>query len=459
MRTPSASDAGEWRPTSVTEQAFVDRSVSLNAAEAAIARRIGEGGGEVVDVELEVIVSGFAPVFPWMAQLDSELVKRALTAAMGASPASWDKVEAAFLSLSPDSIQWHPLSRGALPPPIDGALRAIAHHAAPLLLTKGDGGWRINSSTPEKIAVSLAVPYLDSRTFGLRWRFSDFLAAQPDPKRHLIDLSVPAPLEGALLLIANDVPLASGGIQSIEIEVKTGGPTGRVSHVFLPGQPSAARVPFVRQTFDDLNLEWRAILTISTARGTTVVEAPGGKTGVTLELTPVTIGVTPLRFRATAEVFAHVSSVEVTVGARVVALTAQSAEAWVVGRTPPATCQVSVTPVGGSKMLLGDYPVDGGLTADAAMIGVGDVATVALRPAPDLSARAAYLAVQVEGAPWRSLDFGSELKWPVQRENRLAPPRLRYRTRHVPRTAAGATSPMLESPWKPAEGLQVEIGV
>jgi hypothetical protein len=459
MQTPSSTEAGEWRPTPVSEEAVVDRSVTLNAAEAGIARRLGAGGGEVVDVEVELTIAGFAPTYPWLVQVDGELLKRTVAALLGAAPATWDKVEAAFQGLGKELFQWHPSAPAAMPPPADAALRAIAHHASPFLLESSNGVWHVRSAAPGPLTLSLAVPYLDSRPFGLRWRFSEFLAAQPDPGRYLLDLTVPAPLQGASLLIANDVPLAAGGIQRIEVEVRTGGPSGRVTHVFLPGQPAAARVPFVRETFEDLDLQWRAKLTVSTARGPAVVEAPGGKTGLAVDLTLEKVGLAALRFRVMPEVFAHVASVEITVGSRTLVLNAQKAEDWVVGRTPPATCQVSASTAAGPKTQLGEYPIDGGLTVDAATLGVGEVASMGFRPAADVTARAAYLAVQVEGGPWRSLDFGGELSWPVRRASRLEPPRLRYRTRHVPRLAAGATGPIATSDWKVADAAAVEVGV
>jgi hypothetical protein len=459
MHTPSSTEVGEWRATPISEDVIVDRSVSLNGAEAAIARRLGEGGGEVVEVEIELTVAGFAPTFPWLVQCDGELVRRTIAALMGAPPATWDKVEGAFLGLSKEMFQWHPLEPAALPPPMDGALRAIAHHARALVLESSDGGWRVKNTAPPNLTISLAVPYRDSRVFGIRWRFSEFLAAQPDPKRYLVDLSVPAPLEGAILILANDVPLAQGGIQRLEVEVKTGGPSGRVTHVFLPGQASAARIPFVRETFEDLNLEWRARLTVSTAQGPAVVESPGVKTGLAVDVTSETVGLTTLRFLATPDVFAHVTSIEITVGQRIVVLSAQKSEDWVVGRKPPVTCRIAATPAGGAKTLLGEYPVDGGFTVDAALLGVGEVSNFVFRPAADLPARAAYLAMQVEGGPWRSLDFGAELNWPVQRANRLVAPRVRYRTRHVPRLPGGATGPIAESEWKAAESTAVEVAI
>jgi hypothetical protein len=459
MRTPVSTDAGEWWPARLADDVVVDRSVSLNAAEAAIARRLGEGGGEVVDVEVELTLTGVGPVFPWLVQVNGETLRRTIAALIGPSAATWDQVESAFLGVSREVFQWHPLQPAAMPPAVDGALRAIAHHARPFLLEHSAAGWLVKAAVPERLSFSLAVPYLDSRSFGLRWRFSEFLKAQPDPKKYLLDLTVPAPLQGASLLITNDVPLAPDGIRRIEVEVKTGGPSGRVTHIFLPGKPSSVRVAFVRETFEDLDLEWRAILTVQTAKGPAVVEAPGGKTGLSLNLTMEKIGLVILRFRTIPEVLAHIASVEITVGTRTLVLTSQTPEGWVVGRNAPLTCQVSAVKVGGSKMLLGEFPIDGGLTVDSTMLGVGEITSVVFRPMTNLATHVAYLALQVEGGPWRSLDFGAELNWPVRRANRLELPRLRYRTRYVPRLAGGTTGPLIESDWKVAENTAIAVGV
>ena len=459
MRTPSSTEVGEWWPTAVSQDVVVDRSVFLNATEAAIARRLGETGGEVVEVEVELTLSGVAPAYPWLVQCEGETLRRAVAALLGSSPATWEQVESAFLGVTKEMFQWHPLQPAALPPAIDGALRAVAHHARSFLLEQSAAGWGVRTAAPQRLSLSLAVPYANSMAFGMRWRFGEFLKEQPDPKRYLIDLTVPAPLQTASVLITNDVPLAADGIQRIDVEVKTGGPSGRVGHTFLPGQPSFARVAFVRETFEDLKLEWRANVTVLTARGPTVVEVPGGKAELNIHLTSEKIGLAVLRFRVTSEALVHAASVEITVGTRTLMLTAQKPEGWVVGRTPPATCQVSAVTLGGKKTLLGEYPVVGGLAVDCTMLGVGEITSVVFRPVPGLTTHAAYLALQVEGGPWRSLDFGTEINWPAQQTSRLEPLRLRYRTRHVPRLAAGTTGAIAESDWKVAESALVEVGV
>jgi hypothetical protein len=98
------------------------------------------------------------------------------------------------------------------------------------------------------------------------------------------------------------------------------------------------------------------------------------------------------------------------------------------------------------------------MVISASTIGAGEIFDVTLRRAPDLAERVAYLAVQVEGRRWRTLDPGVEITVPVRRDSRLKPPRLRYRTRHVPRRADGATSPIVESTLRDASGAVVTVG-
>jgi len=457
MQTPSSQEAGDWRPTTPIGESVVDRSLSLTAAEAAIARRLGQGGGELVDVELELSLSGFGPMYPWLVQADGELLRRTLAALIGSATVPWETIEASFLGLGKELFQWHPLEPGALPPPMDGTLRAIAHLARPSLFEAAEGGWKIRGATPALLSVSLQSPWLTTRDLGLNWRLSDFLAAQPDPSRYLLDVTVPAPLQGASLFIANDVPLAPGGIERLDVEVKTGGPTGRVNHVFLPGEPSAVTIPFVRATFEDLDLAWHAKLLVVTSRGPVTVETADVKTDLAIALTLEKVGLIALHFRVAAEVFAHAASIEIIVGARILVLTAQKPDDWVVGRAAPATCTVSATPPGGAKTLLGDIPLQQALLIDAGFLRVGELSPILFQAPAEVAAHAAYLAIQVEGGPWRTLDAGGEISWPLRQTSRLEIPQVRYKTRHVPRLANGGTAAITDSGWKTGQGSTVEV--
>lgn len=461
LQTPAARETGQWHPTPVAGDIVVDRSLSLTAIEAAIARRLGQATLDLVDVEVELEVRGFAPMFPWLASAELTALKPRVAALLGPAPASWDAVEAAFLGLSEDSFAWHPLVPGAIRPPRDAALRAIARHAAPTLLAASGAGWEVAATGPARVDVNLAVPIVETRSFGLRWSFSEFLAHASDPGRHLVDVSMPAPFAAAELCIVNDVPLAADGVRSIVVEVRTGGPTGLVSHEFRPGEPAAARVRFVRETAEDLNVQWRARATVVTTSGPAALPPTEfRRSGLMIEVTSAALGFKALHFLAEPEIFDHVVALDVALGSRALTLTRAAPSAWAVGREPPASATVAARLPSGEHRSLGTLTIGPqGLSIDAASLGKDAVEPVVFRPPANLAPRAAYLAVQVDGHGWRTLDEGSEVALPVRRVSRLQPPRVRYRTRHVPRRSDGSTGVIVESAWREAAGDVVAVEI
>ena len=460
LQTPTSRETGEWRTTPVVGNVVVERSVSLTPLEVAIARRLGDRTGDLVDVEVELALHGLGPSFPWMVSAQRESVRARIAALLGAAPATWEAVEAAFLGLSEDLFTWYPLQPGAMRPPPDEALRAIARHAAPSLLTSSDAGWAVAAGGEGRLDVSLQVMRVETRSVGFRWSFSEFRAAQSEPQRHLVDISVPAPFAAADLSVVNDLPLSPSGIRSIAFEARTGGPTGIVNHEFLPGQPGAARLRFVRETFDELRIEWRVRLSVVTASGPLVQTTDYRRSGQLIELNAASLQLTALRFLADHDVFDHVTALEIAIGARTLTLTGAAPEAWAVGRQAPPAVSVTAIGASGDRHSLGTIAIGAlGLTITAAVLGVGETVLVAMKPPGDVFQRAAYLAVQVDGHPWRTIDPQGDLTVAVRRGNRLQPPRLRYRTRHVPRAANGTTRTMADSDWREAAGEVIALDV
>jgi hypothetical protein len=458
LQTPTAKETGQWRNTPVAGDAVVDRGVTLSPVEAAIARRLGERTGDLVDVEVELSVRGVAPSFPWLVSVPAETLRARIAALLGPVPATWDAVEAAFLGLGEETFTWYPLAPGAIRPPRDEALVAIARHVAPILLTTSDDKWALGEGGPARIDVSLNVPYVDFRRFGFRWSFSEFLASQTDIGRHLVDINEPGPFAAADISIVNDLPLAPGGIRSIAVEVRTGGPSGLLRHEFLPGQPAAARLRFVRETFETLQLQWAARITLMTAAGPAVESCDFRPCGQLLEINAATIGLKPLRFVAEGNIFDHATALEIKIGARTLTLTRASPQAWAVGRQPPPAAPVMAVLASGERHSLGTVPLAStGMTIGSGILGLGEMAPVLLRPPADIDRRAAYLAVQVDGQGWRTIHPGSDVEITVRRISRLQAPRLRYRTRHVPRDSSGTTRVMAESGWRDASGDTITV--
>ena len=459
LQGPAARETGQWWPTPIDGAAIVERSVSLAPAEAAIARHLGERGEEVVEVEVELGVDGLAPAFPWLASVPTQTLRERVAALLGAQPATWDVVEAAFLGLSEDTFAWFPLAPGALRPPLDEALRAIAYHSAPLLFTMAADTWTlVGGGGPERIDIDLRVPRRQRRRIGLRWSLSAFLDAQPDRARHLVDLAAPAPFEAAPLGVVNDLPLAEGGLRELVVEVRTGGPTGMLSHIFRPGEPGVAQWRFVRPTFAALDLQWRVRYTVSTAEGPMVGTTDFRAGTQLIELNAAALGLKVLPITAEGDVFTQLASLEVKVGARTFVLTRAAPRAWAVGRQPPANASATAVLASGERIALGEFTLGAmGLAFDSAALGVGEPLAVSLRAPADLPQRAAYLGLQVEGCAWRSVDAGVAVGLVLTRPNRWRAPPLRYRTRHVPRAADGVTGAIVESAWREASGEQLEI--
>lgn len=457
LRTAGAGESGDWHEASLGES-LVERSISLTPLEAAIARRVAERG--LVDVEVELELRGNSPTFPWLASVPARTLRPRLEAVLGPAPASWELVERAMLGLSSDTFVWYSLEPRALPPPRDAALLALARHLRGSLFVPEAQGWLCADLGATRLDVSLQVPRQGSERVGYRWSFSDFLAAQPDPSRYILDVTTPPPFAAADITLVNDLPLANDGIRSIEVEVRTGGPSGVLRHEFRPGAASSARLRFVRESFEEPRIRWTTRTTLLTAAGPTIVESQARDSGQSIELSSASLNLVALRVSAEPEVFEHVSALEVRLGARTIRLTASAREAWVVGRVAPASAPVQAVLSSGERRALAELPVArGGVLIGLDALGVAADTTVVLEPPPQLGSRIVYLAVQVADRGWRTMDAGKALLVRTRRADHFTPPQLRYRTRSVGRGADGSTSVMKESVWRDTSGDTVAVVV
>jgi hypothetical protein len=372
-----------------------------------------------------------------------------------------DTVEAAFIGLGLDDFDWYPLAPAALMPGQDEALRAIAAQWSRLLFEfdgAGDGPWRWRADFPARLDADLRQPTGLRWRRALRWSFADFLSTQPDPARHVVDLSTPAPLDAAPLLIVNDLPLSPLGVQELLVEVRSGGPSGMLSHAFRPGEAGAASLRYVRRSFDEQALSWRCRATIATSDGPVVQTSDFRPGSPLVEVSAQALGLKVLRLAAQAEVFDLVPTLEVTVGSRRHALSRTAPASWAIGRQPPPQALMTAVSSTGQRAELGAVPLSPtGLLVGVPQLGLQSMAAVRLDAPGSLSASLAYLAVEIEGLGWHSLEPGGafEFSWP--RASAFDPPAWRYRTRHVPRLADGRTQPWVDSGWHATTGTVAEL--
>jgi hypothetical protein len=463
-KTAAAAERGEWHSTAARGDTVVDRAISLTPTEAAIARILGASGDGGVDVEIVYGVTGRSPVFPWLARIDGARLHTNLAALLPQDSLTWNDIENAFLGLTLESFTWYPLEPRALMPSRDSALVAIAQHLAPTMFDRDGETFRLREPAEGPIDVSLAVARSAMREFGLRWSLSEFLASQSDRARFLVDISTPDPFTATDLLVVNDVVLAPAdcaeGIRSIAVEISTGGPTGVLHHEFKPGASSAARLRFVRETLEDLQLRWRSKTTVATVQGAAVIAGDDRVCDLTLRLDSATIGIQSLHVSAEPEIFAHVRALDLAVGTRIVTLTAAASEVWLAGRAVPQEIAVTAILQDGARHALGNVKVAGAQArVGVSMLGIDDYVSVTIAPPADLAARAAYLALQIEGQGWRTLEPAGQIAQFMRRLNRWSEPAFQYRTRHVARDAAGVTKPIAESAMKRATGVQVVVEI
>ncbi len=447
---------GAWGPAHLGSGLLVDRRLSLTPADAHVLRNSLRAGASAVDVEVEVGIRGRTPSLPWVVRASGPGMADALRALVLDAAVTWSRLVDAFAALGGDMLTLHPLEAGAITPPADTTFAMIlAASARDTLVSRTDQGWIIRSDPPPEVDLSLAVPTLAVRTSRLQWSFSTFLVSADDPTAHVTDVISSQPLHATDLHVINEAPLAPDGIRRIDLDVTTRGPTGNLSCHFAPGEPDAARLRFVGVAGRDDGLTWRTRTTVDVDGRPVVLQGDPRPTGLLLRITPKSLGLDPVLVSVEESVLATVASVRVTLGTRTLLLDATRHGAWVIGRKSPATANIVLVDTDGTSHDLGEVPVlDGSVTVTATLAGIGIPATVRLAPAD--WGGVAYLAIQVEGAGWRTVEAGGGLSWQVRRRHRAAPPSVRYRTRHVPRVD-GVTLPMLASDWRDAVGPDVTV--
>lgn len=456
VRGTTGAGAG-WADVHPHGGLLVDRHLSLGAVDADLLRDALLDGAAAVDVEVRLDIRGRTPSWPWLVRAHGPSLAQALGALVGSAPATWPDIVDAFHALGADGLTWTPTEPGPIPPPTGPDLAlALAAAARGTLLDRDDSGWVLRPEPPTQLDLSLSVPTVTTRAVPLSWSFSEFLATVADPDQHVRDTTVVQPLSATDLSVINEVPLAPDGIRRIDLDVETGGPSGTVSCSFTPDGPDAQRLRFVRITAAEMHLRWRARTTVDVSGRPVVLQAAPRPTGLLLRLRSEDLGLQAVRLYAEPAVFEAVAAVAVTIGTRTVRLDADRSMAWVVGRSAPPTASVVVIDPDGREYDYGAVPVVQGTAAiTAALLELRSRGPVVLEPA-DWSGLA-YLAVQVEPGGWSTVPPDGTLVHQVTRSHRQADPRVRFRTRHVPVSADGATSPMVESPWQDGAGSRLAV--
>ena len=460
LKTPNSLNHGSWQPIAITRNILAVCNLLFNPTEAAIAHQLSNQGENLVDVEVELTFQGFTPTYPWLVNTETSTLKPLLASLLGSASVTWKAIETAFQELPSHAFTWHPLIPGTLPPPADEVSLLLAQQLGPLLFASDTQGWSLQEEVPPRLSTSLQIPRLQTQTMGLQWSWSNFLANQPDPSRHLIDIKVNAPFESTDLYLVNDLPLHPNGLMSLTVEIQTGGPTGQLHHEFRPNEPGAARLTFIRETFEELNLRWRAKAAVMTSQGPTVIQTDWRQTNPIIELTPTSVGLHPLKFTVDPVVFEYISKLNVQIGRRLITLTSDHSEAWAIGRSVPATVEISTLQADGTKGNLGAVPITShGLNLGLAELGVGAVVPIILRPPADLNHRAAYLAVQIDQGPWHTVEPDTELTWSARQKTHVHPPEITYRTRYVPRSPSGQTQVMTAPLSHTSKGTIIELKI
>jgi hypothetical protein len=451
LSTPTGVSSGEWHPIGPRATDLVDLVLPLSPTEAAVALRVGEIGGSLVEIEVELDYHGRLPRLPWIARADAADLRARLDPVLGAPPWSETAIDAALHALDLALFHWRSAWLGAPPRNDDVARTTVAAALVETLFSPGGQGW-----APVEGAVQLGLdePRIAVARCVRRWSFSAFWRSLADPARYFVDVERAAPFETRMLHVTCALPLGPETIDSLQLEVDAGEITG-LTHVRLrPGDPPTTRVPFVHRS-SAAPPRWRILALVRGRDGFVPVETPWRDADPLLvDLTPATTGIHPLRVDVDPDVWTHADAVDVVAGSRSVTLDAARPGAWLLFRQPPPT--VAVTWRSGDARVDGTLPVrEGAVRITTLALSPGEVVSVRLVPSAALLAAAAWVGI-ARGTHLETLE-PEGVTWPVARRSRLAEPEVRFRVVQMPRRPDGTVAPPETSDERVGTGARVEV--
>lgn len=453
LSTPAGATHGEWHPVGPRAADLVDVLLPLTPEEAAVARRVGEVGGPLVEVEVELGYTGRLPRLPWTATADTATVQASLTGPLGPSPWTVEAVEQALEAVDPGTLRWSPSYPGA-PPRNDALLRpALVAALLEALFVSGPAGLEWATAEPT-LRLDLEVGRVAVRRWVRRWSFSAFHTSLADPSRHFVDIDRPVPFETRTLFVTNTLPIGPDAVDTLMVEVDAGEITGLVTVSFTADSPPTARVPFVHRS-STAPPRWRIRALVRGQQGLVPFETAWKDADpLLIDLTPDTTGIHPVSLEIAGEVWDLADAVTVTIGSRTASFARGSTPGvWMFRQHQPSA---TVRWARGERSREATVPIpEGRLAVGTDALLPNRVVPVRLTPGPTLLAEAAWVAL-VQGDRMETLEPEGVTRLAVRRSV-LEDPELPYRLVLMRRRPDGAVDAAETTEERVARGETVVL--
>jgi hypothetical protein len=356
MRLPGDPDAlaGRWEPLAIPGGDILIPAVTLTSHEAQVVQALAEGGGAVVEVEVELRYRGVHPGLPWLATpgaaLHEELARR-----LAPEPVPASLVRAVVAGLPAETWAMRALVAGAPAPDPDALADALTARVLDAWFEPVEAADEGIEEEEDRVATSderrvvggsgardgflgavplhrlraepavtgpwdLAVLRTEARTHRLTWSLGDAVAALPaEVRARAFPRVIVASLVAAdTVHVVNGLPVTPDGVRAISVELGFLGASGLPEHATLTfdGSRSVQRVALPRFAGRDPRLRRRIDLTVASTdggwprrlRGTEAAVA-----GAVVEVSAATAGVDVVRIDARPDVFSHADALDVAI--------------------------------------------------------------------------------------------------------------------------------------------------